>query len=57
MRMPSEIEEAMHRLDRAAGQILERRDQNRWNRAQRAEQDSELLRASLSLLNKIRRHN
>jgi hypothetical protein len=56
MKMSEDITEAMTRVDRAAGKILDRNKEydEILVDAKDKEQD-ELLRASLSLLNKIRR--
>lgn len=56
MRMPDEIEQEMARVDRAIGNILDRRNRNRWTALEQKQQEDELVRASLNLLNKIRRH-
>jgi hypothetical protein len=73
MKMSEDITEAMTRVDRAAGKILDRNwpkapppqsaayvacggsCRRRIDQAARDQQEDELLRATLSLLNKIRR--
>lgn len=58
MKMSDDITEAMTRVDRAAGKILDRnwpRVPGKIDQDSRDEEHDELLRASLSLLNKIRR--
>lgn len=71
MRLAEDIEAAMHRLDRAAGRMLERCTHHtidEWKAcdqvhgmetyrewSQRRVDDSELTRAALDLLNRIRR--
>ena len=73
MKMTADVTEAMARVDRAAGKILDRNwpkapgpqwaayvacggsCRRRIDQAARDKEEDELLRASLSLLNKIRR--
>lgn len=55
MEMPSGIEDAMARVDRAAGAVLDQKNAG-VSRIGMEEAD-ELMRASLDLLNRIRRTN